>query len=1335
MGLYGYSEGDYWSAVKETTGVNNPHQQGWGDLFLDILDQYHLPNFAEIQGHRFLTPILAHGGIPEKSLDDFFQYVLQPWLKKPELTGLTGKEYAPKAIEHLDSYPMVDKPIRRYLEYGQEAAWDFLDHAMQMARAYQQNGELPAPVEVGLAPYVLRGYRQFLEKAPVSGSGKRLRSPQLLLEPNRPGFSLYLPPQPLEAASVGAGRFLWQIGLRLCGASAPSNPLTWQSEHVRARRQGYDVFTEGQLVPLDDPAHEIEVRFSREVDVAENPTGGELLRSWRLYMQPTADQQPLVVFRYPEGSAARWNQTLPAGKYWLLTPRSVTVQAEGGEFFEEGSAFFGPWEDWHLQAWDLEKAAAIHLVENGQECCPPISLRQSLDEPELTGGECLAIDCDPDHVPVYVGLPPALRIPLRSGRAVGYELAHWQVAIASRWSAEPAVEYKGTLSDVACLPQKSNDYVDISLHGWLGNRPCGTYQVNLSGPGGLEGEFRFRVWPELLIEKLQRFYLPEAQGAVAAQFEMLVPADCSVQPQPGAETTQVIRNGAAFLVTVAPEATVAELQLVDAQGKQEPVRLPLSLAVPRLRWKLSLDGTGAQVEWQTSAVKLTVDALLQSHQPGLHLELALRGVQPLTVKLQLVDSAAGEMLMGGRRAITWQPGQERGYFALGEFSDTLRHYADLSNFEFRLEVWDPEQKTPTCITLVHLGRRLDIHYAMLNALEPPNFELVWGEPQPLRNRRVRIASLWQPWAETLELLIPDEARESLTITASLPPSHYKVHFFTASPWEKIDPTAMLPADSYLIETATPEQRLQWIRKRLQEDKSQAFAFHFEMACIYATKNAISDSAAEYTWCYQNLEKATLEMVMAFYNWLELRDPATQRATRIRMFRVELLKKFLSRLPTHNPLRKSYLEHFTETRLVAPESALFLLETENDPAIVYHCLYVLMERGEIEGMRKIRDRLNEGQLSDAEATTLCTRNPDLAFNYLVAEENDPICTRLINSLLQQGIQSEALITPGYFIRTSIRWSKIESILDAAGKVMQFCHRDRKDILIHAITYTDRELRIQLDLARGEMSIKDVDQLYICLNCHQYAAATIDAIVKVHNRNVHSGISPKFAPISSLIPISQELTYSAQPPEIVVAQDTIIDSNQDGSSSTEEPEEAAKQLPSSSQETKSVSPKKPVKRKKHREPRSAPINYSVGDSHFIMKGWYVRTPAGWGQIEEFVDPDRRKGVWQVVYLDSIELPHLVITLRKGTRFAEEVFVDLTKNLMRFNSGQEVYSCTVCRRFMVSKSILNEELIEIHSRSAKHDHHPSSFAPVDWGSCFWIDRTKLVFRRPSSPPDLLE
>ena len=84
MGIVGYRDGDYWSAVRESTGlVDDPNwKRRWGRIFLDFLKTNDLPRFEIEGGLTYVTPILAHGGIPNSCLDEFFEKVLLPMIQR-----------------------------------------------------------------------------------------------------------------------------------------------------------------------------------------------------------------------------------------------------------------------------------------------------------------------------------------------------------------------------------------------------------------------------------------------------------------------------------------------------------------------------------------------------------------------------------------------------------------------------------------------------------------------------------------------------------------------------------------------------------------------------------------------------------------------------------------------------------------------------------------------------------------------------------------------------------------------------------------------------------------------------------------------------------------------------------------------------------------------------------------------------------------------------------------------------------------------------------------------------------------------------------------------------
>jgi len=78
VGIVGYHDGDYWSAVREAAGlVEDPNwERKCGQAFLDFLEANDLPRFEIEGGHTYVTPILAHGGIPNSCLNEYFEDVL-----------------------------------------------------------------------------------------------------------------------------------------------------------------------------------------------------------------------------------------------------------------------------------------------------------------------------------------------------------------------------------------------------------------------------------------------------------------------------------------------------------------------------------------------------------------------------------------------------------------------------------------------------------------------------------------------------------------------------------------------------------------------------------------------------------------------------------------------------------------------------------------------------------------------------------------------------------------------------------------------------------------------------------------------------------------------------------------------------------------------------------------------------------------------------------------------------------------------------------------------------------------------------------------------------------
>ncbi len=94
QGIIGYGEGDYWTSALRAIGLDEPRwQQEFGEAFISFLRRMDLPDLPIKDALRFVTPILLHGGIPQKCLDQFFDHVIMDMAKFGIITGDEIRDY------------------------------------------------------------------------------------------------------------------------------------------------------------------------------------------------------------------------------------------------------------------------------------------------------------------------------------------------------------------------------------------------------------------------------------------------------------------------------------------------------------------------------------------------------------------------------------------------------------------------------------------------------------------------------------------------------------------------------------------------------------------------------------------------------------------------------------------------------------------------------------------------------------------------------------------------------------------------------------------------------------------------------------------------------------------------------------------------------------------------------------------------------------------------------------------------------------------------------------------------------------------------------------------
>ena len=214
QGIHGYEEGDFWSTVRETTGLDlSPAQTTqWGQLFESIVAKLGVVSFPSLGGHRYVGLILAHGGIPDYCLPDFFKHFIWPLVTCPQYASLSTADFIEERLHQSSAQYIVDKPVIRFLQYGGKIAEDFVERCRQMAIRAAETGAVPSAEEVGLPPQVVDMYREWLEGRSQPSLKKRgkYRKPVLLLDPWGWGLSLHLPSQQIQASESDV-RVIWRV--------------------------------------------------------------------------------------------------------------------------------------------------------------------------------------------------------------------------------------------------------------------------------------------------------------------------------------------------------------------------------------------------------------------------------------------------------------------------------------------------------------------------------------------------------------------------------------------------------------------------------------------------------------------------------------------------------------------------------------------------------------------------------------------------------------------------------------------------------------------------------------------------------------------------------------------------------------------------------------------------------------------------------------------------------------------------------------------------------------------------------------------------------------------
>lgn len=769
-GIYSYNQGDYWSGPRQALGLTDHYTAAAGELFRRALRRAGLPTFAHLGGLVHVTPILAHAGIPNYCLDDFFDLL--------DHAGRRGQVYdAPALLDEwaAGGFPAnIDRPVQRFLLNGGPIAEDLVDRCLALWR------ETDDPESLDLPRRVLDSFERWRERRGPRRGGEAaagLDRPKLTYDPFGEGVALVLPPLAFAADRFPAA-VTWLIE---AGGGRREEKTT-----RRPRADGYEF----------NPRAPINVLTVAPCYTVTALADGEPRQAWTL---DGPDAPPLLAFDPITGDLLRDRRReqkdeywFSPGERWLVYPRGWEAAAEKAHKLVELPDGDGDWGGYVFETWLLEPEGQLALTAPDGRC---VAFRAHDDappaRPTLVGRPLIEAGIH-ERFALYGGGPPLLCIPPGRG---DHQPRRWHIAIVPADAADPPTQRAFTLDALRHRLVAVDDALVLPLDApeLLGAAPFGEFHVRLRGPYGRRAEFGLRFAPGLRFEAYPRLHLTTGDGPTAFRIihadDLELASDSSevaLGPPRAAGPGSVGRDLAA-----APGLTRVPLRLRGERGA-----LAFDLPVYRLRFGLVEPEQSEAFHSTTIPLRLHPEALDTPHAALLRADLpAPPGATPPAPGWRLVDPD-GNVLQ--EQPPDWYRPSRHPQTRLAEWLDTFRHAGRVAALQ--LVVADDATRQETAITIAHLLPTLELGATMASwrrgADGGAHLYVAWETAATARRRELRLWPVDRPWvAAPVVLAVPDDAAdcaEWAPAPGRLPPGDYLAEMFVADPWAAGAPARPAP---------------------------------------------------------------------------------------------------------------------------------------------------------------------------------------------------------------------------------------------------------------------------------------------------------------------------------------------------------------------------------------------------------------------------------------------------------------------------------------------------------------------------------------------------------------
>ena len=1093
QGVYGYNGGDYWSSVEEALGCKTGFV--FGQTFERIIRRHRLASFEELQkkSTRYVSLILAHGGVPVYSLDDYFSNYVLTSIHRPQYMGLDGEE-ALNALLSSSVVTTTDKPVTHFFEYGGKVALDIYNRSRRLLLQWQPGQTIPSIEETGLPRHMVEHFVNWAKTkqpviTPIRNNRNRLQRPEFCLDPWGLGIFLKLPSQSVPVLDAADCRWIIQT---------ESNT---QEVAIEIDSQGY---TREITIRMDMVSDAYTVKFVQ----------GNAEFEWIFDAQNS-----IYVFDPNQGT---FSPRLTNNEVWIIYPQQMELIITEGDGYqtEELPSLPGNWTSLKAEGWELTNAREITFFKQGIPLkVYEIKQQEWIQPPFLSGGARLQTNLAGNDA-LFVGSPPRIRIPVLDGIDLQDLLERWRISIKPIGFADPENACQIRLSELPNTALSISNYgIDILLEheNLLNTRPSGVFQLIMWGPLGQDVTYKISCWPECDISGINELYIPDRQGALPIQVEVHTGLLDQLETLDGKNDLN-IRNAqpGLFSVTVPPEKSRVNMQIVR-DVREGTLSVPLEFRVRRLRWQLvSQDMIDT---WSDDLLEVGTELFVQMKSPLLIVSIPGLNSESVDLYLRLLDLNSNELLRVEPARRNEKHSGDFWRFDLNVLQSNLRESrAPILRLELvaRGIVQDDLIQLP----VISFTRSINVQDISMNLQEDDSkyvLDLRWHEQYPLQNRCVYLWSLWRPWTPVVRIEIPDNAHNQHIFNLNkdgFSGGEYRLGFAIVDPWVNAIPPVHPPEAGRLgtfeLEVAS-EQRLAHLEKH-----AQLFEDHLELILINFAKRNYSDIIRDVRWCISNLAQASGTQVLILKEHLEIQElkPFLEQMGE-QVVTNDILSMLLNevRTGTLTSANVSSILNYAPMISLWSNSVCELLLDFDDRKWRLKALQGLVTKNPELAAKGTLSMIKNGLFDIEDAVELLYENrPQIIEALRIDFPSDPIALKIVEFLqLYNPFSGLPMVRVGTWVRTDAGWGKIESIQDMIShtSVEEFMEgQGVYKLVVHLhidIDFSLKGERAVIDMKEKTLTFQRAKSTYICDHCREFMSTHRD-IYKTHITRIHPGKYP-------------------------------------------------------------------------------------------------------------------------------------------------------------------------------------------------------------------------------------